>query len=43
MAQIRKRTWRTKARETRTAWQLSYYDKNGERHQQQFETKRELR
>lgn len=41
MAQIRKRTWRTKTGETRTAWQLSYYDKNGERHQQQFETKRE--
>lgn len=41
MAQIRKRTWRTKSGEKRTAWQLSYYDQDGERHQRQFETKRE--
>lgn len=41
MASIRKRTWRTKAGQTRTAWQLSYVDKDGHLQQQQFKTRRE--
>ncbi|UJQ94102.1 tyrosine-type recombinase/integrase [Mariluticola halotolerans] len=41
MAKIRKRTWKTKAGEVRTSWQLNYVDKNGGLQQKQFRTKSE--
>ena len=41
MASVSKRTWKTKAREQRTAWSLTYIDHSGKRHRQQFEKKRD--
>jgi integrase len=41
MATIRKRTWTTKAGEKRSAWVLSYVDREGRQHRPQFPTKRD--
>ncbi|WP_082700442.1 site-specific integrase [Magnetospirillum sp. XM-1] len=39
MAKVTKRTWTTGAGEARTAWRLSYYDRDGQRHMKQFARK----
>lgn len=41
MATIRKRGWTTGKGEKRSAWVLSYVDRNGDQHRPQFKTKRE--
>lgn len=40
MASIRKRTWKTRAGDQKTAWAVDWADINGGRHRRQFPTKR---
>ncbi len=41
VATVYKRTWETKAGERRSAWMVSYADKDGQRHRKQFTLKRD--